>query len=64
MPKSSPLSVSERSAFVLRLLTKEDSAANLAREAGVSESWSLTVLLDLPVASVFYAASLRRFHDA
>jgi hypothetical protein len=64
VPKSSPLSVSERSELVLRLLTKEDSAANLAREAGVSESWSLTVLLDLPVASVCYAASLRRFHDA
>lgn len=38
MPKSSPLSVSERSELVLRLLTKEDSAANLAREAGVSEA--------------------------
>jgi transposase len=38
VPKSSPLSVSERSELVLRLLTKEDSAANLAREAGVSEA--------------------------
>jgi transposase len=38
VPKSSPLSVGERSAFVLRLIAKEDSAANLAREAGVSEA--------------------------
>jgi transposase len=36
--KPSPLSVHERSTLILRLLSKEDTAANLAREAGVSEA--------------------------
>ena len=38
MPKPSPLSAHERSTLILRLLSKEDTAANLAREAGVSEA--------------------------
>jgi transposase-like protein len=36
--KPSPLSVHERSTLILWLLSKEDTAANLAREAGVSEA--------------------------
>ena len=38
MPKPSPLSPHERGTLILRLLSKENIAANLACEAGVSEA--------------------------
>jgi transposase len=38
MSKASPIPATQRSNLILRLLSKEDTAANLAREAGISET--------------------------
>ena len=38
MPKKSSLNAAERMALVLRMLSKEEPAAQIARRAGVSES--------------------------
>ena len=38
MPRKSSLNAAERMALVLRVLSKEEPAAQIARRAGVSES--------------------------